>query len=320
MAKTELTRKRLLLLMDILRTETDENHRLTMPKLLERLRHHGIEADRRTVYDDIRALEDAGWDILTGRAGYCLASRDFELPELKLLADAVQCSRCITEKKSYELIKKLSGLTSLHDAGKLRRQLHLVGRPKAENEQLYYNVDALYEAIDQNSAITFRYLDYQYDGTRTYRKKRYEVSPYGLCWDTENYYLVAHEEGSGKRHYRVDRMADIELTHTPRLSPELYKNLNMAEYGKKVFGMFGGEEKQVTLEFPKELANNAVDRFGTGIMMIPQDENTFRITTPVSISPVFYSWVFSFLGRVKIIAPEDVRQEYLDCLRNNMDI
>lgn len=310
MAKTEYTKLRLLALMDILSQETDETHALTADELTNLLSRRGIEAERKSIYRDIAVLQDAGWDIITGKKGCFLASRAFELPELKLLADAVQCSRCITEKKSYELIGKLEKLTSRHAAGQLRRQLHLVGRSKAENEQIYYNVDALYEAIASNSEITFRYLEYKSNGQRVYRDKLYRASPYGLCWDSENYYLVAHTAERGKTHYRVDRMAEIQLTGTPRQSPELYKDLNMAQYAKQVFGMFGGTPQNVQLSFPDALADSAVDKFGRGVMMVPQGDGTFHLTATVAVSPVFFSWVFSFGGRVKILAPEDVKEQY----------
>lgn len=319
MAKTEFTKLRLLTLMDILSQETDEEHRLTAEELVSLLQGRGIDTERKSIYRDIAVLQDAGWDIITGRNGCFLASRDFELPELKLLADAVQCSRCITEKKSYELIGKLEKLTSRHNAGQLRRQLHLVGRPKAENEQIYYNVDALYGAIANNSEITFRYLEYKSDGTRGYRDKLYRASPYGLCWDSENYYLVAHTQERGKTHYRVDRMAEIHLTGSPRLSPELYRDLNMAQYSKQVFGMFGGDPLPVQLSFPDSLADSAVDKFGKDVMMIPQGDGTFHLMATVAVSPVFLSWVFSFGGRVRILGPAMVVEQYRDMCRKALD-
>ena len=220
MAKTEHTKQRLLALMDILRRETDEEHHLSTPELLRLLEQRGIPAERKSLYRDITLLEDEGWDILHDQAGYYLASGAFELAELKLLADAVQCSRFITEKKSYDLIGKLETLTSRHQAVELRRQLQLVGRSKTSNEQIYYNIDALYRAINRDCEITFHYLEWHSDKTRRKRAKQYRASPYGLCWDSENYYLVAHTEDRGKTHFRVDRMADIVLLKTPRQARE----------------------------------------------------------------------------------------------------
>ena len=316
MAKSEHTKEKLLALMDILRRETDEEHHLSMPALLKLLEQRGISAERKSLYRDLSLLEDAGWDILRDQDGYYLASGEFELAELKLLADAVQCSRFITEKKSYDLIRKLETLTSRHQAVQLRRQLHLVGRSKTSNEQIYYNIDALYRAINQDCEITFHYLEWHSDCTRRKRDKLYQASPYGLCWDSENYYLVAHTEERGKTHYRVDRMADIQLLSSPRQAREQYRDLNMAQYSKQVFGMFGGESISVRLLFPEKLADSAVDKFGSDVMMIPGQNGTFTLSATVVVSPVFFSWVFSFGGRVRILGPEHVRLQYQDMCRN----
>lgn len=319
MAKTEFTKLRLLAITEILQQETDENHVLKTGEIIEKLRTRGIEAERKSIYRDMELLQEQGWDILSSKKGYCLASRTFELPELKLLSDAIQSSRSITEKKSYELLAKLETLTSRHNARQLRRQLHLVGRPKAENEQIYYNVDALYDAIAKNSQISFRYLEWKPNGKREYRDKTYTASPYALCWDSENYYMVAHTEERGKTHFRVDKMAKITLLDKPRLNQEDYKDLNMAQYSKQVFGMFGGEETIVKLWFPDNLADSAVDKFGSDIMMIPQPEGGFTITVPINVSPVFFSWVFSFAGRVKIVSPASVREEYFSLCKKILD-
>lgn len=319
MAKTEHTKQRLLALMDILRRETDEEHHLSTPELLQLLEQRGIPAERKSLYRDLSLLENEGWDILHDQAGYYLASGAFELAELKLLADAVQCSRFITEKKSFDLIGKLETLTSRHQAVQLRRQLQLVGRSKTSNEQIYYNIDALYRAINEDCEITFHYLEWHSDKTRRKREKQYHASPYGLCWDSENYYLVAHTEDRGKTHFRVDRMADIALLKSPRQAREQYKSLNMAQYSKQVFGMFGGEPVNVRLLFPEELADSAVDKFGSDVMMVPQGDSTFTLSATVAVSPVFFSWVFSFGGRVKILEPEAVRLQYQDMCKKALE-
>ncbi len=310
MAKTEFTKQRLLALMEILARETDENHRLPAEEIKALLRQRGIPTERKSIYRDISVLQEMGWDILSSRQGYFLASREFELAELKLLADAVQCAHCITEKKTYELLGKLEKLTSRHQAIQLHRQLQLVGRSKTENEQIYYNVDTLYSAISENSQISFRYLDYRSDGSRVFREKIYIASPYGLCWDSENYYLVAHTEERGRTHYRVDRMANISLLDTPREGAEKIGSLDMAQYAKQVFGMYGGEMTPVRMQFPESLCNSAVDKFGSDAMMVPQGDGTFTLTAHVAVSPVFFSWVFSFGGRVRILEPESVRQQF----------
>jgi len=315
MPKSEQTKEKLLALMEILQLETDEDHHLLAKEILDLLDQRGIHAERKSLYRDISILEEAGWDILHDRKGYYLASGTFELAELKLLVDAIQCSRFITEKKSYELIGKLEALTSRHRANQLRRQLFLVGRPKTSNEQIYYNIDAIYSAINSDSEIQFDYMTRRTDGSRI-KRGVYTASPYGLCWDNENYYLIAHREDRGRTHFRVDRMEHIQLLGTPRKCPEQYKDLNMAQYSKRVFGMFGGKSSSVRLQFPEALADSAVDQFGSDIMMIPQPDGTFTLTVDVDVSPVFYAWVFSFSGRVKILGPESVVQEYREMCLN----
>ena len=315
MPKTEQTKEKLLALMTILRRETDEEHHLSAQDILNLLRQQGISAERKSLYRDISILEEYGWDILHDRKGYYLASDTFELAELKLLVDTIQCSRFITEKKSYELIEKLESLTSRYHASQLRRQLFLVGRPKASNEQIYYNINAIYEAINSNCEIQFDYMSRRPDGSRT-KRGVYTASPYGLCWDSENYYLIAHREDKGRTHFRVDRMEHIRLLDTPRKSPETYRDLNMAQYSKQVFGMFGGKTASVRLQFPNELADSAADRFGNDIMMIPQSDGTFTLTVDVDVSPVFFSWIFSFSGRVKILGPESVAEQYREMCRS----
>ncbi len=310
MPRSEYTKERLLAVMELLSRETDETNHLTVQRILEMLAVRGIPAERKSLYRDIEILQEHGWDILRDRKGYFLASRDFELAELKILADAVQCSRFITEKKSYELIGKLEALTSRHLASALRRQFQLVGRAKTTNEQIYYNIDALYSAIHLNREIRFYYWEWHSDGQRYRREKHYQASPYGLCWDSENYYLVADTASRGKTHFRVDKMSEIQLLETPRQNIQQYRDLNMAKYSKQVFGMYGGEILMVTLQFPENLADSAVDRFGSGIMMIPQQDGTFTLTTEIAVSPVFFSWVFSFGGRVKILGPAPVLKEY----------
>ena len=318
MAKSEHTKEKLLALMEILRRETDEEHHLSAQAILDLLKQQGITAERKSLYRDLSVLEEAGWDILHDRQGYYLASDQFELAELKLLVDTIQCSRFITERKSYELIGKLESLTSRHRASQLRRQLYLVGRPKTSNEQIYYNIDAIYEAINTGCEIQFDYMTRRSDGSRV-KRGVYTASPYGLCWDSENYYLIAHRTDRGRTHFRVDRMEHIQRLSTPRQCPELYRDLNMAQYSKQVFGMFGGTPASVKLQFPESLADSAVDKFGSDIMMVPQPDGTFTLTVNVDVSPVFFSWVFSFAGRVKILGPDHVAEEYRSLCRKAME-
>jgi predicted DNA-binding transcriptional regulator YafY len=231
------------------------------------------------------------------------------MPELKLLIDAVQSSRYLTEKKSRELIEKLCNQCNEHDSRLLKRNVLVSGRVKTMNETIYYNVDALQEAISQNRQITFRYFDWDFGGQRRYRDKTYRASPYGLCQDNENCYLLAWSERYGVTHYRVDRMSHIDVTGEKRIPcPELTgKALN--EHAERHFQMFSGNEVDVKLRFHRSLLNVVIDRFGKDTMLIPDGDDYFNFTVRVAVSPMFLSWVIGFGAKAKILYPEHVAQE-----------
>ena len=297
-------------------------HPIRAAELIDMLdKQHNILCERKTIYSDIAALQDYGVDIVSipGKSGgYYIASRNFELPELKLLIDAVQSSRFLTEKKSRELIEKLCNQCSVHDARLMRRDVLVSGRVKSMNETIYYNVDTIQDAIAQNRQICFRYFDWGLDGQRKYRDRDYEASPYGLCQDNENCYLLAFSSRHGVTSYRVDRMADLQLLDAPRMPcPELTGKA-LTEHANRLFQMYSGEETDVKLRFHRSLVNVVVDRFGRETMLIPDGEEDFVFTVKVAVSPMFLSWVIGFGKKAKILYPESVaeqcRQMCLDAL------
>ena len=309
------------MLKDLLERESDPEHPLSMQRILEHLESRGISAERKSIYSDMECLMDYGMDILMqkGRSGgYYLASRSFEMPELKLLVDAVQSSRFLTEKKSLELIGKLEGLASVHGAGQLRRQVVVSGRVKTMNESIYYNVDRIHEAIASNSRITFRYFDWGVDREKHFRPRSYEASPYALCWADENYYLIAHSDRHGITHYRVDKMASIEITGQPRAVTEESRNLNLAVYSRAVFSMFGGEVLPVRMRFDNALAGVVLDRFGRDSMLIPDGPEHFIFTAPIAVSPMFLGWLISFGTQAEILFPQSVRDQCAALLRETL--
>jgi len=313
MPKSEGQKLKLLYLMRILLSETDESHQLTLNQLITKLAECGVSAERKTVYDDMEALRFFGLDIVKERSksyGYYVAGRDFELPELKLLADAVQSSKFITEKKSTELIRKLEGLASVHDAGKLQRQVFIQNRVKNMNESIYYSVDALHEAITEGKKISFRYFDYNIGKKRVFRRDgaAYIVSPIALSWSEENYYLIAHtDEREGFTHFRVDRMSDVKKLEEKRKAG--VGGLNLANYSKKVFGMFGGEESEVRLRMNNRLATAVIDRFGKDMILITDGENHFTVSLRVVISPIFYGWLFQFGELCEVLSPQSLKDD-----------
>ena len=322
MPKSDNQKLKIFYILDYLQRESHEKHPVRAAELISMLeRQHNIVCERKTIYSDIAALQDYGVDIVSipGKSGgYYIASRNFELPELKLLIDAVQSSRYLTEKKSRELIEKLCTQCSIHDARLMRRDVLVDRRVKSMNETIYYNVDTIQDAIAQNRQISFRYFDWGIDRKRHYRDKDYTASPYGLCQDNENCYLMAHSQRHGVTSYRVDRMSDIQLLDDARVPcPELTGKA-LAEYANRLFQMYSGDAVDVKLRFHNSLVNVIIDRFGRDTMLIPDGEDHFVFTVNVAVSPMFLSWVIGFGNKAKILYPQSVadacRQMCLDAL------
>ena len=323
MPKSDNQKLKIFYILDYLQRNSHQDHPIRAAELIEMLdRQHNISCDRKTVYSDIAALQDYGVDIvaLPGKnGGYYIASRNFELPELKLLIDAVQSSRFLTEKKSRELIEKLCAQCSVHDARLMRRDVLVSGRVKSMNETIYYNVDAIQDAIALNRQITFRYFDWDLNGKRNYREKQYEASPYGLCQDNENCYLLAHSPRHGVTSYRVDRMQDIRITEELRTPcPEL-TGKNLTDYANRLFQMFDGETTTVKLRFHRVLTNVAIDRFGRDTMLIPDGEDHFVFTVNVAVSPIFLSWLLSFGSKARILHPQSVIDSFQALCREALE-
>ena len=310
MPKSDNQKLKIFYILDYLQKNSHQDHPVRAAELLSMLeRQHNIVCDRKTVYSDIAALQDYGVDIVSipGKyGGYYIASRNFEIPELKLLIDAVQSSRFLTEKKSRELIEKLCNQCSIYDARLMRRDVLVSGRVKSMNETIYYNVDAIQDAIADNRQITFRYFDFGLDGKRKYREKDYQASPYGLCQDNENCYLMAHSPRHGVTSYRVDRMTDItQLSDARTPCPELTGKA-LVEHANRLFQMNSGEQTTVKLRFHRSLTNVVIDRFGRDTMLIPDGEEHFVFTVNVAVSPMFLSWVIGFGTKAKILHPQSV--------------
>ncbi|MBD9184128.1 MAG: WYL domain-containing transcriptional regulator [Clostridiales bacterium] len=318
MPKSEKQKLKILYTLDYLKRSSHADHPVGAKELIAMLAGHDIACDRKSVYSDIRALQDYGVDIETLRGkggGFYIASRNFELPELKLLVDAVQSSRFLTEKKSRELISKLCTECSEDEARLIRREVLVSGRVKSMNESIYYNVDAIQEAIGQNRQISFRYFDWGIDGSRRYRDRSYTASPYGLCQDNENYYLLAHSPRHGVTSYRVDRMEHIRLEDVPREPcPELTGD-GLTRYASRMFQMFSGEPTEVKFRFHRELSNAVMDRFGRNTMLIPDGEDHFVFTAQVAVSPLFLSWVIGFGDKAQILYPKWVMERCADLCR-----
>lgn len=322
MPKSENQKQKLLYIAQYLMENTDENHAVSTPQLIEYLNSQGIKAERKSIYNDIDTLNDFGMDIIRSdehRGGYMLASRPFELAEVKLLVDLVQSSKFITEKKSRELIGKLETLVSKHNAKAMRRQVEILGRSKAHNETIYYNVDMVHTAISKNVKIRFHYFEWDVNKNMKLRHDGawYEVSPWKLTWDDENYYLMAFDDKAKEiRFYRVDKIVDIVLTELPREGKESFDDMDMAAFSKKTFGMFAGEEKTVRLRCENALAGVIIDTFGTEVALRKDGDTHFIARAEVVVSPQFFGWLAGLGARVEILSPDEVRDEYKSYLTN----
>lgn len=311
--KGENQKLKMLYLVKIFCEETDDLHALTMPQIIDKLAGYEVNADRKTLYEDFKELHRFGIDIIAEKEGkntfYHIGTRDFELPELKLLVDSVQSSKFITDRKSKQLIKKLEALVSKYEGSKLQRQVLIAGRIKTMNESIYYNVDKLHEAIGSNRQIRFKYNDYNLKKEMVARfdGRWYRFSPWALMWDDERYYLVGYDAKYEKIiHYRVDKMTEIGIVDEPREGQEAFKKFNIAHYTNTLFGMYAGDETRVTLEAENNMINVLIDRFGKDIIIAPVDDEHFRTTVTVAVSRQFLGWIMSLDGDVRIVAPDSV--------------
>lgn len=324
MAKSEGQKLKLLYILKYLEEYTDEAHPMTTAELISRLAAEGITCERKTIYADIAALMDFGCDIMqvSNRrgGGYYMASRDFELAELKLLVDAVQSSRFITTKKSRDLIKKLEQIAGKHDAGKLQRQVYVAGRIKTENESIYYNIDNLHRAIQENKQISFTYLEWNLQKKLVPRGDKRIVSPWALIWKDENYYLAAFDAKDNIiKHYRVDKMGSVEVLEEKREGMAIFEKIDVAAYSNQTFSMFSGEEETVTMRFPNRLVGVVLDRFGKDADLRKQDEGSFRIRAKVAVSGQFFGWMAGIGSEAEIVAPEQTVVQYKQWLQNIID-
>ena len=304
---------KMLYLAKIFLKETDAQHALTMPEIIDKLSLCGVNADRKTLYLDFEELRDFGIDIAAERAGrscrYRLANRDFELPELKLLVDAVQSSKFITDKKSNELIRKLESLASKYDAKLLQRQVIISGRVKTMNESIYHNVDKLHDAINAGCQIRFIYFQWNIKKQMAVRKDGawYQISPWALMWNDGYYYLVAYDANENMiKHYRVDKMMKICVVDEKRKGQELFRKFSTPRYYKSLFGMNSGKETNVTLEAANHMAGILIDRFGKDIFIDRKDEDHFRTTVNVTVSSSFLGWIMSLGEDIRIVYPKSV--------------
>ena len=298
--------------------QTDEEHYLTIAQIIDQLNNqYGISTSRGTVGDDIKVLQEFGLEIEVEQSTqnrYYLIGRRFDLPELKALIDAVESARFIPTDKSSALVSKLSLLASPFVAPNLVRNVDVENRIKADNEKVYYIMEALNDAINDKKKVSFQYYTYNRNKERVAKHdgEVYVFSPYKMIWNGDYYYVVGYSEKHGSiGSFRVDR-----IVTTPQILSEEQqeppKDFDLNIYLNSMFRMYNGERKQIELVCDNELMDSIIDRFGNDVNVSVYDENSFKVNVTTSVGNVFYSWIFGFGGRVKIISPEDVRKEYTE--------
>lgn len=318
MPKSSNQKLKLLYIVKILSEQTDEEHCISTQKLIEELAKYDIKAERKSIYDDINQLIDFGYDIILLKSrvngGYYMAGREFELAELKLLVEVVQSSKFITLKKSKELIAKIEKLASKPEAKQLQRQVYVANRIKTANESIYYIVDDIHRAIQNNEQISFQYLEWNLEKKLIPRRegKLYKVSPWALTCKDENYYLIAHDNEEDKiKHFRVDKMGSIKaLSNVKREGSTLFERFDIADYANKTFSMYGGKEETVTMQLENQLIGVVMDRFGQDASIRIRDEEHFSVRVTVAISGQFFGWLTGLGAGARLIAPENVVEQY----------
>ena len=317
MPRSENQKLKLLYLKQFFEEKTDEEHPATMADILAYLKEHGVEAERKSIYTDLTALADFGMDVRKDEYGksYQWFDREFELAEVKMIIDSVASSKFLSEKKSDALIKKLGKLVSEHQRKELRRQVRVMGRPKSMNNSVLINADCIHSAIAANTTVRFTYFHYNTKLEREYTKKGepYEVSPWAMLYDNDNYYLFAFDEDDF-RIFRVDRMANVEQGTNERQGGEAFEKLDMPAFSKSTFGMYNGKEEHVEMVFHNRMMDTVIDKFGKELWLSKVDDWHFKISVPVTVSPQFFAWVFGLGNFVTITAPESVVKQMKDML------
>lgn len=322
MPKSRNQKLKLLCLKDILENYTDDNNKLSTKEIIEKLGEYGIKAERKSVYDDIECLKFYGLDIITEKTDsnrYYIGERTFELPELKLLVDSVQSSKFLTVKKSAALIKKIESLCSKNQGASLQRQVFVANRVKNMNESIYRTIDDIHTAILSDKQISFKYVTYTVERTQVYKKngESYVISPYALLLEEQNYYLLGYDSKTNIfKHFRVDKIVEIKISDSERDGQNEFRKIDLGKYSKKFFSMFGGDEENIKLRVDSDLIGVIIDRFGKNVFISNKNDSFFDINVDIAVSPQFFGWVTSFSGKIKIISPKNVVDDFENHLNN----
>ena len=316
------TKDRTLYVLKYLWQNSDEEHPATVSDILSALASEDIKVERHALVSDIEKLTEFGIDIVCVKSSpnkYFIGQRTFELPELKLLVDAVESSHFISATKSHNLVEKLYGMTSTYQAAELNRHLYIDGRVKSDCKTLYYTVDLIHKAIKEQRRIRFKYVEYTIEKKKVYKHNGciYEFSPYAMLWHDDRYYVLGYSERHEKIvKFRVDRIAKAEATDIPSVKEPA--DFEPVAYLKSIIAMYDGKMETVRLKCTPDMMKVIIDRFGKDVFTEPCDDG-FVAEVKVSVSPTFFGWVFGFAGKIKSTSPQQVVNEYKSALGKALD-
>jgi len=326
MDKENVKKVRLLRIWEILKQESDENHPMPTTVLLAKLKEGGIECDRRTLYNDIKALNEFGYEVMCNRAAtneYYVVDREFDIPEIRILMDAVQAASFITEKKTKELVDKIARLAGSRTGEVLKQNIVDFNSTKGTNEHIYYSVDEIATAINSHKKITFTYFDYDEKHRKVYRKEgaSYLVNPVATVFADDKYYLVCYDDKHGNlAAYRVDRMESVKTSIEDINETEEAKKFDVIRHRKQAFGMYAGEPERVSFEADKSILDPIFDAFGDEVNLMSISENRVRFTEEVQLSPTFFGWCAQFGKKLTILSPQKVMDAYVDFLNDSLTL
>lgn len=330
MPRSENQKLKLLRLIEILSLYTDEEHTLTADELCAKLEDYGISAERKAIYSDIDALISIGYDIVNSRGasrGYFLASRKFEMPEIYLLCDAVRSADFITPKKTRELVDKLDGMLSIYQKNNRDKGIYIDGIHKCKNEEIYYSIDTINDAINSGKKISFKYCYHILEEGKkiVIKEKQMKISPYAMLWENDHYYLVGNNEKyENLIHLRLDRMKKVEKTqedyrHFSQVS-KYKETFDVVDYTAKSFNMYGGEIGRIELKCKKDKLEQIIDRFSDNIMIYGVTEDTFNFSTEAMISKGLESWILQFGTDVQVMGPPELVSAIKEKLKSITEI
>lgn len=326
MKMDKILKLKLVKIWEILSQETDEDHPMGTTALLSKLQEMGIECDRRTLYADIEALNECGYEILCRRSTsnvYYVKDRKFSIAEICIMMDAVQAAGFITDGETEKFIDKLAFLAGSRRGETLKDNFIAYNTTKTDNPDIYHNVETITEAIQQKKKVKFTYFDFDSYHKRVYRKegKFYYMNPYALVMDNDNYYFLGYDMfHKNMMHYRVDRMDSVQVSRHDKEDLKEFEKFDIKKHKKQLFGMYGGEGKEVKFRVNKSLLDVIFDVFGVDTHFIKIDDTMYEFMAEVQLSPQFYGWCCSFGDKLKVVAPSMVvntLKRYIEDLTKN---